>query len=372
MITVVSFLFYFFMSCQIDRLYYSLLDTQVSGIVHKAGEKDKPENYASVLQSGNPLLTGVQEIFLPAGKSPEITRLLSRYLSAAAIKKLYAGKVIHFRQGGRLGVACYDLSGQEDRIVLVMAENPYGKSFRMRLGCSLVAALLFSTFFMYGIGKRYATRMLDTIAAAYKSEKDFISNASHEINNPLTAIQGECEITLLKERTPAEYEASLRRIATETKRIVQLMKHLLFLSHGDREILKNVTEPVMLANFLMQFLDNRIHFSPDTFAFVVHANPHLLKIAISNLIQNALKYSGDQPVEIRLRGHVLEIEDQGIGIPPEELESIYQPFYRASNTREFKGHGIGLSLSLRILTIYGAQLKITSTLGSGTLVSISF
>ncbi|MCC8096011.1 MAG: sensor histidine kinase, partial [Tannerellaceae bacterium] len=175
-----------------------------------------------------------------------------------------------------------------------------------------------------------------------------------------------------KERTPAEYEASLRRIATETKRIVQLMKHLLFLSHGDREILKNATEPVMLANFLMQFLDNRIHFSPDTFAFVVHANPHLLKIAISNLIQNALKYSGDQPVEIRLRGHVLEIEDQGIGIPPEELESIYQPFYRASNTREFKGHGIGLSLSLRILTIYGAQLKITSTLGSGTLVSISF
>ena len=89
--------------------------------------------------------------------------------------------------------------------------------------------------------------MVDRIDAAYQSEKAFISNASHELNNPLTAIQGECEISLLKERSPEEYQA------TETSRIIQLIKHLLFLSHGDKEIQKSAMETIFLADFLMQF-----------------------------------------------------------------------------------------------------------------------
>lgn len=152
--------------------------------------------------------------------------------------------------------------------------------------------------------------MVDRIDAAYQSEKAFISNASHELNNPLTAIQGECEISLLKERTPAEYQSALKRIASENKRIIQLMKHLLFLSHGDKEILKNATETIMLADFLMQFVGNRIKFTTDTFAFCLTANPHLLKIAISNILNNACKYSGEEPVEMRLMGSVLEIKIQ--------------------------------------------------------------
>ena len=79
-----------------------------------------------------------------------------------------------------------------------------------------------------------AIRMVYRIDAAYQSEKAFISNASHELNNPLTAIQGECEISLLKERTPAEYQSALKRIASENKRIIQLMQHLLP-SHFDKQ-----------------------------------------------------------------------------------------------------------------------------------------
>ena len=150
------------------------------------------------------------------------------------------------------------------------------------------------------------------------------------------------------------------------------MKHLLFLSHGDKEILKNATENIMLADFLMQFVGNRIHFTTDTFAYCLEANPHLLKIAIGNILNNACKYSGEKPVEMRLKGSVLTIEDSGIGIPPEEMKRIYQPFYRASNTREFAGHGIGLSLSLRILNSYGAEVGINSEVNKGTKVVIDF
>ena len=232
--------------------------------------------------------------------------------------------------------------------------------------------LLISAVLVYFVGRLYATRMVDRIDAAYQSEKSFISNASHELNNPLTAIQGECEISLLKERTPAEYQAALGRIAFETKRIIQLMKNLLFLSHGDKEILKNARETVLLADFLMQFVGNRVRFTTDHFAFVIEANPHLLKIAIGNILNNACKYSGEAPVEMRLKGSVLTITDTGIGIPEEEIARVYQPFYRASNTREFAGHGIGLSLSMRILRSYGAEITITSEVGKGTTVEIEF
>lgn len=222
------------------------------------------------------------------------------------------------------------------------------------------------------ISRRYAAQMVERIDFAYQSEKAFISNASHELNNPLTAIQGECEISLMKERTVEEYQDALRRIAMENHRIIQLIKQLLFLARSDREQLQNAVDTFSLADYLMQFSSARITFSPDNFAYQVDANPDLLKIALQNILNNACKYSGDKPVEMRLRGSVLSIEDQGIGIPPEEIKRVTQPFYRASNAHAYAGRGIGLSLSLRILRKYGASVQITSRLGEGTTISIDF
>ena len=71
-------------------------------------------------------------------------------------------------------------------------------------------------------------------------------------------------------------------------------------------------------------------------------------------------------------GTVLEIEDHGIGIPQEELKHIQQPFFRASNARGYAGHGIGLSLSLKILQAYGAKIVVTSEVGVGTKFQIDF
>jgi signal transduction histidine kinase len=236
----------------------------------------------------------------------------------------------------------------------------------------LLAFLVINGVVVYGVAKRYANEMTAWIESTYQSEKSFISNASHELNNPLTAIQGECEISLLKERSPAEYQASLKRIASETQRIIQLMKHLMFLSKGEEEILRTASQTIILAEFLMQFMERRIRFAPDNFAFMVDVNPHLLKMALGNIIGNALKYSGDKMVDIRLRGAVLEIKDQGIGIPPEEIGRVFQPFYRAANTREHAGNGIGLSLSVRILHVYGAEVTLSSVLNEGTKVRIDF
>jgi len=226
---------------------------------------------------------------------------------------------------------------------------------------------------IYLTGKHYINRITGQINKAYQSEKDFIRNASHELNNPLTAIQGECEITLMKERTPAEYQGALIRIASETKRMVQLMKHLIFLSRGDKEMLDNAVEPMLLAEFILkEFVQGRVSFSIDNFSLIINANPQLLKMALDNIIGNACKYSKDKQVCIELRGTVLSVIDYGIGIPKEELDKIYQPFYRGSNTREFSGNGIGLSFAIRVLNFYGAKVTISSIVNKETRVTIDF
>lgn len=373
-IAMVTVIFYFVATNYISRLYYSYLTEKAYAIAEKHWEKDEvdEEDYARIQKHYEETLPVASEILLNADSLAETRTVLSRYLTDDKISDLYKGNVVRFHKDKELGAAVYYPDNEGNFIVVVISSNQYGGDIQQRIGWLLLGMLVISAVLVYFVGRLYATRMVDRIDAAYQSEKSFISNASHELNNPLTAIQGECEISLLKERTPAEYQAALRRIASETKRIIQLMKNLLFLSHGDKEILKNERETVMLADFLMQFVGNRIRFTTDNFAFVIQANPYLLKIAINNILNNACKYSGEAPVEMRLKGSTLTVTDTGIGIPEEEITRVYQPFYRASNTREFAGHGIGLSLSMRILRTYGAEVNILSEVGKGTTVAIEF
>ena len=372
-IAVVTLVFYWVSTSYISRLYYSYLTEKAYATAQKHWEKDETddESYARIQQRYEETLPVATEILLNAD-SLETRQVLSRYLDATQVRSLYQEDIVHFKHDTQMGAALYYPDNEGNFIVIVLSGNQYGMDIQHRIGWLLLGMLVISAVLVYFVGRLYATRMVDRIDAAYQSEKSFISNASHELNNPLTAIQGECEISLLKERTSAEYQAALGRIASETKRIILLMKNLLFLSHGDKEILKNARETVLLADFLMQFVGNRVRFTTDHFAFAIEANPHLLKIAIGNILNNACKYSGEAPVEMQLKGSVLTITDMGIGIPEEEIARVYQPFYRASNTREFAGHGIGLSLSMRILRSYGAEITITSEVGKGTTVEIEF
>lgn len=372
-IAVVTLVFHLVSTSYISRLYYSYLTEKAYATAQKHWEKDETddESYARIQQRYEETLPVATEILLNAD-SLETRQVLSRYLDATQVRSLYQEDIVHFKHDTQMGAALYYPDNEGNFIVIVLSGNQYGMDIQHRIGWLLLGLILVSSVLIYFVGRLYATRMVDRIDAAYQSEKAFISNASHELNNPLTAIQGECEISLLKERSPEEYQAALRRIATETSRIIQLIKHLLFLSHGDKEIQKSAMETIFLADFLMQFSSARISFSPDNFSYMIRANPYLLKIAIKNILSNACKYSDDKPVEMRLRGSVLTISDRGIGIPPEELKRIFQPFYRASNTREYAGHGVGLSLSLRILSTYGAKVNIISDLGVGTIVEIDF
>ena len=126
-------------------------------------------------------------------------------------------------------------------------------------------------------------------------------------------------------------------------------------------------EEIILADLLKELTasDERIHLHLEETdrQMTVKANPYLLKIALKNIIDNACKYS-DREVNVTLYREqqqiILDIEDRGIGIPQEEIEHIFQSFYRGSNTRDYAGQGIGLSLTLKIISAYHAKLDIFS------------
>ena len=157
-----------------------------------------------------------------------------------------------------------------------------------------------------------------------------------------------------------------------------LIKHLLFLSRHDDDLTQQESTTIKLNGFLQGLTQSteRVVFSDESKSDVMlDANPYLLQVAIQNFLNNATKYSKKQ-IDLRLKQTVdkiiIEIEDYGIGIPESEVEHIFQSFYRATNTCEYAGNGIGLALSAKILRIYNAEINIDTIEKVHTKFTISF
>jgi signal transduction histidine kinase len=229
--------------------------------------------------------------------------------------------------------------------------------------------------------------LLNRIEIAFETNKNFISNASHEFGTPLTAIIGEADVTLLKDRTPEEYKEALQKILKQSERLNKISQSLLFLAQiGYKENKFNYTilrtdELILQANEIMNQLipENNIKIDFELLPenpkkLKVMGNKDLLMLAITNIMTNACKYSSNKPVIVSLASTNNEIvmifKDQGIGIPESELPFIYDPFFRASNTAAYDGYGIGLPLTQNIIKIHKGELIINSVLHKGVTVQV--
>jgi signal transduction histidine kinase len=229
--------------------------------------------------------------------------------------------------------------------------------------------------------------LLNRIEIAFETNKNFISNASHEFGTPLTAIIGEADVALLKDRTPVEYKEALQKILKQSERLNKISQSLLFLAQiGYKNNKFNNTilrtdELILQANEIMNQLIPKNNIKID-FELLpenpkklkVMGNKDLLMLAITNIMTNACKYSSNKPVIVSLASTnneiVLIIKDQGIGIPESELPFIFDPFFRASNTAAYDGYGIGLPLTQNIIKIHKGELIIKSVQHKGVTVQV--
>ena len=231
--------------------------------------------------------------------------------------------------------------------------------------------------------------MLDRLETTFELQRNFISNASHELRTPLTSILGEAEVIQQAPRTTEDYVKSIGIMYHEALKLEEVTSSLLRLSQISYEGKKQKIEPLQLDELLMSIkinFDKRMpgnqvkimvqpaDENPDIYTFM--CSDVWMELALTNIIQNSIKYSDNKEVLVTLSFNnedlFINISDYGIGIPEKDLEHIYEPFFRASNTSKYTGYGIGLPLASRIIRLHGGKMKVHSRPNEGTKVFIQF
>lgn len=218
--------------------------------------------------------------------------------------------------------------------------------------------------------------MLDRLEQAFLAQKQFISNASHELRTPLTSITGEIQVTLNQARENEKYKHVLRSVLDEVKGLSHLSNQLLLLAQASTDFPDQIRNTVRVDEMIWQLKDDLTRSQPeykieiqldsslDDDALTIHGDEQLLKTAFLNLMDNGCKYSRTRTVKVKLSNTsgpvVIEFENDGIGIESDEIATIFQPFYRGKKARAIKGHGIGLSLVQRIITLHQSVISVTT------------
>lgn len=233
-------------------------------------------------------------------------------------------------------------------------------------------------------------RLLDRIQFAFRMQKSFISNVSHELKNPLSVILSQLEVALDKKRGAAEYHATLTSVLEDTRELSEVTEKLLQLARVHSEGTNITFEQVRLDEIMLQTRATLLKMHPDYHIsfdiegipesedqLCVNGNESLLRSAFQNLMDNGCKFSPDKKVEVKIGfdpagKHFVEIADRGPGIPQKDLQLIFQPFYRSSQNIHVRGSGIGLSLVDSILKLHHVVLDVVSAQGKGTTFKLSF
>ncbi|WP_025761684.1 sensor histidine kinase [Dyadobacter tibetensis] len=241
------------------------------------------------------------------------------------------------------------------------------------------------------IGRLTSTfnKLLDRIETAFQMQKIFVANVSHELKNPLTKIRSQLEVSLLKEREPEIYQRTIRSVLEDIHELAQLSNTLLELAKVSEDKHDLLTETIRVDDLLLDCRLSLSHAYP-TYTILLNfddlpeddawlelaASTTLLKTAFLNLMDNACKFSEDHTVRIRIQCEAdklsIYFSDTGKGIPHEDKNLVFQPFYRSENTANVKGYGIGLSLVDRIIKLHNGSITIDSTIGTGTTFIIDF
>jgi len=195
-------------------------------------------------------------------------------------------------------------------------------------------------------------------------------------------------VALNKERTVKEYQETLSNIQSHTERLEQIVSSLLFLAQTGYEGKKIVFERLRadevvigVKNVMNKLIpSNQIHLDlsllpDDPMKLKIKGNKELLSMALANILNNSCKYSFNKPVIVSVATTntevIIIIKDLGIGIPLNEIGYIYDPFFRASNTGQFNGYGIGLPLARNIIELHLGTISVSSVMNKGTIVQIN-
>ncbi len=230
-------------------------------------------------------------------------------------------------------------------------------------------------------------QMLDRLEDAFRLQRTFVSNASHELRTPLTAITGQLEVALLAGDSEEDLRTMIRSVLDDVRDLNRLTNGLLSLANVSVDESAVKLGPVALDELVWQTRSDllrlraegiiAVELGPNVSAnWTVTGSNSLLRTALFNLMENGLKFSPDNRVSVRFTtddSHfiVITVHNNGPAIPATEMPDIFKPFRRGSNGQHVAGHGIGLSLTQRIVQLHRGRLSVQSEAEEGTTFTLT-
>ena len=229
-------------------------------------------------------------------------------------------------------------------------------------------------------------RMLDRIERSYNSQKQFVSDASHELRTPISVIRGYTD--MLKrwgKDDPDILDEGIMAISQETEGMKDLVESLLFLARHDKKTLMMEVSSFEPAELIREVKkeETMVHTGhqfalEETDPLVIKADRNMLKQVLRILCDNAVKYSPEgTTVSLSCRmdnDHMccLSVKDEGQGISQEDLPKIFDRFYRSDKARKSDtgGHGLGLSIARIIVVAHNGKIRVRSKPGTGTVFTV--
>jgi len=220
------------------------------------------------------------------------------------------------------------------------------------------------------------TMYADYLQGERDNRRDFMRRLDHEIKNPLTGLRAAL-VNLKEEQTEEQRMRAVGNANRAVERLIRLLTDLRKLSDLEERAIERISVdvPELLDDVVTAARVNPIHEGreinllipkvPSPFPTVT-GDRDLLLLAVYNLVENALKFTSEnESVEVRAledgRAILIEVADTGMGIPPEDIASIFEELYRGSNARGTEGSGLGLALVNRIASLHGGGVGVRSS-----------
>ena len=342
-----------------------------------SGEREKLNNIVNCLEAGVAAFDGqgtpmhlnpssLKMLSLPENSTPGFNEFTCAMgLADVTMKRLKKEKQLH--------IAEHTLSDVKTRELIVSVD--------------------FSAFnYENGTKTGYIVVMQDITEGAVleKSRQEFIANVSHELRTPLTSIKGATETVLADDDMPLSFRKKfLGIVINESDRMTRIVKDLLVLSRLDNRRMTWSPGTFDLAEMLDQMCsalqaEARIHSHTLTYecakegTLPLYGDKERIEQVVANVIGNAIKYTPDGgKIHVRLaagrtNSYEITVTDNGVGIPQEDIEHLFERFYRVDKSRSAQagGTGLGLSIAKEIVDAHNGDIKVESTEGIGTTVHI--
>lgn len=239
---------------------------------------------------------------------------------------------------------------------------------------------------------RLLNRMLDRLHGAIEANRRFAADASHELRGPLTAVLGEIDVTLKRDREPGEYRDALARLRERLHVMTALTDDLMLLVRAQENrspVIGEVPVGALLQRVIERTADTAAAARVTVIAeappeLVVYGDASLLERVFDNLVRNGIQYNRDGgTVMITARVQpgsgewvadqvVIGVRDSGPGIPAAERERVFERFYRldSSRSRRTGGAGLGLAISREIVLLFKGTIRVADTTAPGTTIEV--